>query len=168
MSVMTDTVLDFVKTATHPTLMIIGVAVIVFLGELLIWTEFSRKDIKFWGIEITVPESDGIKACRAMQAAFHEKALGLESERQATFRRIESNNASLDTFTKLQLEARERDNDPNFHTSGNEATIVWRINDLVNDLNWQQQHVLSLSETAEQDTDRVNQECGSLLMARSG
>jgi hypothetical protein len=34
---MTDTVLDFLKTAKHPTLMIIGVAAIVCLGELLFW-----------------------------------------------------------------------------------------------------------------------------------
>jgi hypothetical protein len=46
---MTDTVLDFLKTAKHPTLMIIGVAVIVCLGELLLWVETSRKDIKLWG-----------------------------------------------------------------------------------------------------------------------
>jgi hypothetical protein len=168
MSVMTDTVLDFVKTAKHPTLMIIGCFVIVCLGGLLFWAETSSKDIKFWGIEIKVPESDGIKACRAIQAAFHEKALGLESERQATYRRIESDEASLDAFTKLQLEAKERDQDPNYHSSGNEQTVIWRIKYLVDDSNWRQQYVQSLNKTAEQYTDRVNQECGSLLTARSG
>jgi hypothetical protein len=83
--VVMDTALDFLKTAKHPTLMIIGFVVIVCLGELLYCVETSRKDIKFWGIEITVPESDGIKACRAIQATFHEKALGFESERKTTY-----------------------------------------------------------------------------------
>src|SRR5215813_7764812 len=145
---MTDRALDFVKTAEHPTLIIIGVVVIVCLGGLLFWAETSSKDIKFWGIEITVPESDGVKACRAIQAAFHEKALGLESDRQATYRRVDSDQASLDTFTKLQLEARERDRDPNSHTSGNEDTIVWRINNLVKDSNWREEHLQGLNETA--------------------
>jgi hypothetical protein len=54
--------LDFVKTAEHPTLMIIGVVVIICLGGLLFWAETSSKDIKFWGIEITVPESDGVQS----------------------------------------------------------------------------------------------------------
>jgi hypothetical protein len=168
MSVMTDKALDFVKTAQNSTLMIIGVLVIVCLGGLLFWVETSSKDIKVWGIEIKVPESDGIKACRAIQAAFHEKALGLEGERQATYRRIESDETSLDEFTKLQLEARARDQDPNSHTSGNEDTIVWRINNLINDEIWREKHVQSLNQTAEEDVDRVNQECGSLLTARSG
>jgi hypothetical protein len=161
--------LDLLKTAEHPTLMIIGVVVIVCLGGSLFWAETSRKDIKFWGIEIKVPESDGIKACRAIQAAFHEKAVGLESERQATYRPIESDAASIDAFTKLILEARERDRDrdPNSHTSGNEDMILWRINSLVNDFNSRQRHVDSLNELVEQDTERVNQECGSLLIARS-
>jgi hypothetical protein len=78
--------------------------------------ETSRKDIKFWGIEITVPESDGIKACRAIQAAFHEKALGLESERAATYRRMENDEGSIDACTKLQLEAKARDRE----TQGND------------------------------------------------
>ena len=168
MSVVTDKALDLVRTADHSTLMFIGVLVIICLGMLLYSAETSSKAIKFWGIEIKVPESDGIKACRALQAAFHEKALGLESERQATYRRIESDQTSLDAFTKLQLEARQRDQDPNSHSSGNEETVIWRINNLVEDSNWRQRYVQSLNQAAAQDVDRVNQECGSLLTARSG
>jgi hypothetical protein len=167
MSVITEA-LDLVKTAEHPKLIIIGIVVIVCLAELLVGAGTSSKDIKFWGMEIKVPESDAIKACRAIQAAFHEKALGLESERQATYRRIESDEASLDGFTKLQLEAIARDADPNNHTSGNERTVVWRINSLIEDENSREKHLTWLNHTAEYDTERVNQECSSLLTARSG
>jgi len=69
MSVMTDTVLDFVKTAKHPTLMIIGVVVIVCLGELLFWLETSSKDIKFWGFGTTVPRATESK--RAVRFRLH-------------------------------------------------------------------------------------------------
>jgi hypothetical protein len=54
-----DTALDFLKTANHPTQLIIGVVAILCLGGLLVWVETSRKDIKFWGIEITQPETWG-------------------------------------------------------------------------------------------------------------
>jgi|HubBroStandDraft_6_1064221.scaffolds.fasta_scaffold255730_3 hypothetical protein len=163
---MTGTVLDFLKTAKHPTLMIIGVSVIICLGELLFWVETSRKDTKFWGIEIMVPESDAIKACRALQAAFHERALGLENERKATYRLMENDEASIDAFTKLQLEAKARDKDTVAHE--NENAVIWRINNLVNDSNSREQRVKWLNETEAYDTERVNQECGSLLIARSG
>src|SRR5690348_15176297 len=88
---------------TTGTVAIVGVVVVLCLGELLIWVETSRKDIKLWGIEITQPESDGIKSCRAIQAAFHDKKLGLENDRAATYRVMENDEASIDAFTKLQL-----------------------------------------------------------------
>jgi hypothetical protein len=164
--VIADTVLDFVKTAKHPTLMIVGFLVIICLGELLFLAETSRKDIKFWGIEITVPESDAIKACRVLQAAFHEKALGLENERKATYRLIENDEASIDAFTKLRLEAKARDRDT--QGNANEAAVIWRINNLVDDSNSREQRVTWLIETEAYDTERVNRECGSLLIATSG
>jgi len=125
MAVSTD-FLDFIKTAQHPTLLIVGVGVVLCLGELLFWVETSRKDIKLWGIEITRPESDGIKSCRVIQAAFHDKTLGLENDRAATYRVMENDEASIDAFTKLQLEARVRDQDPNSHVSDTEKPVVWR------------------------------------------
>jgi hypothetical protein len=165
---MTDTVLDFLKTAKNPTLMIIGVAAIVCLGGLLFWVETSRKDIKFWGIEINVPESDAIKACRAIQAAFHEKMLGLESERQATYRRMENHQASIDAFTKLQLDAKARDQHPDTQGSDNEQTVIWHINNLIGDLNSQEKFLDWVRQTERYDTERVNKECGLLLRSESG
>ena len=133
--------LDFLKTAKHPTLMIVGGLAIILAGEFLVCLETSRKDIKFWGVEIAVPESDGIKSCRAIQAAFHDKALGFESERRATYRLMENDEASIDVFTKLQLEARAQDQDPNTHVSDTERAVVWRLNSLVEDANWRQKYV---------------------------
>ena len=155
--------LDFMKTVEHPTLMIVGVVVVLCLAELLFWVETSRKDIKFWGIEITVPESDGIKACRAIQATFHDKTLGLENDRAATYRVMENDEASIDAFTKLQLEARARDQDPNTYAHDTEGPVVWRINYLVGDSNRREEHVKWLDETEAYYTKRVDQECGSLL-----
>lgn len=163
MAVATD-FLDFIKTAQHPTLMIVGVVVVLCLGELLIWVETSRKDIKLWGIEITQPESDGIKSCRAIQAAFHDKTLGLENDRAATYRVIENDGASIDAFTRLQIEARVRDQDPNTHVHDTESAVLWRLNSLVDDSNGREEHVKWLNETEEYYTRRVDQECGSLLI----
>jgi hypothetical protein len=42
--------LDWIKTAQHPTLMIVGVVVVLCLGELLFWVETSRKDIRLWAL----------------------------------------------------------------------------------------------------------------------
>jgi hypothetical protein len=150
---------DFVKTAKHPTLMIVGVVGIVCLGEFLIWVETSRKDIKLWSIEITQPESDGVKSCRAIQAAFHDKALGLESKRKATYQVMENDEASIDAFTKLQLEAETR----NQNTYDYAHNVTLRINNLINDSNQRQQHLEWLNETETYYTQRVEEECGSLL-----
>lgn len=164
MAGVTATVADFLNTAKHPTLMIIGVVVIVCLGGVLFCVETSRKDIKLWGIEITMPESDGIKACREIQAAFHDEALGLESERQATYRRIENDEASIDALTKLRLEAMARDRDTPAYD--NEKAVLWRINNLVNDSNFREERVKWVNETQANYANRVDQECGSLLIAR--
>jgi hypothetical protein len=79
---------------------------------------------------------------------------------------MENDEASIDAFTKLQLEAKARDKDTVAHE--NENAVIWRINNLVNDSNSREQRVKWLNETEAYDTERVNQECGSLLIARSG
>jgi hypothetical protein len=136
------------------------------LGELLYCVETSRKDIKFWGIEITVPESDGIKACRAIQATFHEKALGFESERKTTYQLMENDETSIDAFTKLRLEAIAQDRDT--YRNDNENVAIGRIKDLIEDSNYREKYAEWLNQTEADDTERVNQECGALLIATSG
>jgi hypothetical protein len=63
--------LGFVKTAEHPTLMIIGVVIIVCLGGLVVWAETSRKDIKFWGIECALPRAVPARYLQRITRIFH-------------------------------------------------------------------------------------------------
>jgi hypothetical protein len=105
-----------------------------------------------------------MKSCRAIQATFHDKTLGLENDRAATYRILENDQASIDAFTKLQLEARVRDQDPNTHVHDTESAVLWRLNSLVDDSNGREEHVKWLNETEEYYTRRVDQECGSLLI----
>jgi len=152
-------VYDRLKTAEPATLMFFGAVGFACVVVLVLWAETSRKDIKFWGVEITAPESDAIKACRMIQAAFHEKALGLESERQATYRRIENDEASIDAFTKIELEAKAGSRD----STDYESTVTWRVNNLINDTNSQEKRLEWVIQTEVADTELVNRECGSLL-----
>lgn len=66
----------------------------------------------------------------------------MESERQATYRLIENDEASIDTFTKLRLEAKARDLGADY-----ENEVVWRSNNLIHDLNFREQRADWLMQT---------------------
>jgi hypothetical protein len=149
---------DRLKTAEPPTAIIFCAVGLIYVGVFAYWAETSSKNIKFWGVEITAPESDAIKACRAIQAAFHDKALGWESERQATYRLIESDQASIDAFSKLQLEARAGDR----YTSDYDRDVVWRINGRIEDLKGRGKYLDWLNQAEAANAEQVNQECGSV------
>ncbi len=159
--------LDFLNTAKAVTLIPILVFLLIAGVILLYWFENSHKDFKLWGIEITEPESDGVKACRSMQSALHDEVQMLENDRLSSHKAIDGDSAALNALTSQRIDAVKRDREISKETQSsyhyNEQIVVDRIEELTNEEDGNNKTLEKISDKVSVDTKSVFEACSSLL-----
>jgi hypothetical protein len=161
---------DFLNVAGATKIAIIfGALVLIALTGVgfLTWAASSGETIKLgWPTEISAPESEQLKACRAAQTALHDEIQTLDNERKSSYRAIADDQNALNEVTRLQINTEKQEADSKeISYAGAKMDIDDRITQLKIDIDYRDKVIIFIRQAIADRSQKVLSLCAAIIQA---
>jgi hypothetical protein len=163
-----DRLWDLFSTAGVAKTALLCGTLLIFVFGFLVWAAISQETIKLgWPTEISAPESEQLKACRAVQTALHDEIQTFDNDRTSSYKAIADDQNALNEATRLQndTEREEVNSKESKSYYGAKVDIDSRIQQLNNDIDNRDEVISRIRQQIADRSQNVYSLCAVIIQA---